>query len=48
MDEGNYCCKISTNFLVGTWIVLSSVEFFLFWQQVKKLSAAHLFTTWLA
>ena len=28
MDEGNYCCKISTNFLVGTWIVLSSIEFF--------------------
>ena len=29
MDEGDYCCKINTNFLLGTWIVLSSVEFFL-------------------
>ena len=28
MDEGDYCCKISTNFQLGTWIVLSSIEFF--------------------
>ena len=45
MDERNYCCKISTNFLVSAWIVLNSVEYFLFRQQVKKFSANHLFTT---
>ena len=28
MDEDNYRCKFSTNFLLGTWIVLSSIEFF--------------------
>ena len=28
MDEGIYCYKISTNFLLGTWTVLSSIEFF--------------------
>ena len=32
MDEGIYCYKISTNFLLDTWIVLSSIEFFLFRQ----------------
>ena len=28
MDEGDYCWKISTNFQLGTRIVLSSIEFF--------------------
>ena len=28
MDEGDYYWKISTNFQLGTWIVLSSIEFF--------------------
>ena len=28
MDEGDYCCKINTNFQLGTWIVLISIEFF--------------------
>ena len=28
MDEGDYCRKISTSFQLGTWIVLSSIEFF--------------------
>ena len=42
MDEGDYCCKISTNFQLGTWIVLSSIEFFLFQRLVNKFSTAHL------
>ena len=28
MDEGDYCCKINTNFQLGTWIVLILIEFF--------------------
>ena len=29
MDEGDYCCKINTNFQLGTWIVLISSFFFI-------------------
>ena len=28
IDEGYYCCKIRTNFPLGTWNVLSSIEIF--------------------